>query len=81
MEIRDNIAFKVIAIEENPKEREIDFKLRQIGTSDEDGYFSSLNIAIVGTAIVGTDIIYSGGNPPFYAPYLNAALVGSSVVS
>ncbi len=81
VEIRDNIAFKVIAIEENPKEREIDFKLRQIGTSDEDGYFSSLNIAIVGTAIVGTDIIYSGGNPPFYAPYLNAALVGSSVVS
>ncbi|MCK5608295.1 hypothetical protein KAR91_40815 [Candidatus Pacearchaeota archaeon] len=81
LEIRDNVAFKVLGIEEIPKSQEISFKMRQIGTSDEDGYFTSLDEPIVGIAIVGVSIIASGGTGPFYAPYTNAAVVGESIVS
>ena len=43
IEIKSDIAFKIINIDEDPKSFEMIIKIRQIGTNVGDGYFAERN--------------------------------------
>ena len=63
IEIRSDVAFKIIHIEEDPKGLEMIIKLRQIGTNVGDGYFSETESSLIGLAIIGKSKILGDGDP------------------
>lgn len=81
LSINPKVAFKVIEIQEDPAKFSAFLKLRQIGNSLGDGYFTDANQAIVGFAVVGTSQIGEGGSPSdtWNPSVVGAALIGSTM--
>lgn len=78
-----NFAFKVIEIDENPKQFTSILKLRQVGTTPSDGVFNTPENCIVGWAVVGTAVICVGGNAcdQYNPSVVGAAQVGCTLVA
>lgn len=77
-EISRNIGFKVIEIIENPQEFITTLKLRQIGQTLSDGWFTTpLSCAIVGFAVIGDAVICGDGDP---CDAYNPAVIGSAKI-
>jgi hypothetical protein len=81
--IEENIGFKVIEIDENPKTFETLLKLRQVGTGFSDGVFNAPGNAIVGFAVIGTAEIQAGGTDcdKYQGSPVGAAKIGCTAVS
>lgn len=81
LSIPQEAGFKVIQIEEDTKEFITTLKLRQIGHTLSDGYFTSPGNAIVGFAIIGAGIIADGSDPDdmWNPSVVGAALIGSTM--
>lgn len=80
--ISPQIAFKVIEIQEDPKSFTAFLKLRQIGSSVEDGYFTDDLTGIIGYAVIGISIIGVGGDPDdaFNVSVIGAAKIGATEI-
>lgn len=77
------MAFKVIEIDQDPNTFTSIVKLRQIGTSLSDGWFTNPTSSIIGFAIVGAAKIGGTGdtNAQWNPSVIGAALVGSTNVA
>lgn len=81
LQVSKNIAFKVIEINENPKDFTTILKLRQIGTSISDGVFNVEDSSIIGFAVIGKAKIKPGATDPWNPSVVGAAKIGFTRVS
>lgn len=83
LEISPNTAFKIIGIEENPKDFTIRLKLRQTGIDTNDGLFSLPGSCIIGYAVIGDAVICSGGSDcdTFLNAHVGAGKIGCTQVA
>jgi len=75
--IHRNVAFKILEIDENPRDFTSVLKLRQAGFTFTDGYFNEQPSCIVGFAVVGEGNICAGGTA---CDTYNPAAVGGAQV-
>jgi len=80
--IPPEVAFKVVAIAENPKNFETVLKLRQMGVSTGDGYFTNPESSIIGFAKIGSAPIGGTGTAcdKYSVAYLGGARIGCTKV-
>lgn len=83
LSVDPRISFKVIEIQEDPNKFSAFLKLRQIGNSIEDGYFTDDLTGIVGFAVIGVSFIGGVGDPDglWNPSVIGAALIGSTEVA
>ncbi len=74
------IAFKIIEIEEDPNNFTAFLKLRQIGNSVEDGFFTDDLTGIVGFGVIGIAIIGGTGSESYNPSAIGAAKIGVTEV-
>ena len=82
LSVLPNVAFKIIEIDQDPNTFTTILKLRQIGTTQSDGYFNVPTSSIVGFALIGSaKIAGTGSTDAQWNPsILGAAVVGSTVL-
>lgn len=83
IEIRKDIAFKAISIEEDPKALEMIIKLRQVGNGVSDGYFSEVASSLIGLAVIGKAIIAGEGDlgDSYNPSVIGAAKIGLTKIA
>jgi hypothetical protein len=81
--IPPNVAWKVIERVDNPKNFDTTLKLRQAGTSLEDGYFNFPGSSIIGYAVIGVATIGGTGDSAdtWNPSVIGAARVGSTEIA
>lgn len=63
LSIHPNVAFKIIEMDEDPKNFTTLIKLRQTGKDHHDGYFTTIAASIVGFAVVDESVVGAGADP------------------
>jgi hypothetical protein len=81
IDVQPTVAWKVILIEENPKDFTKNLKLRQIGKNISDGYFNIEGSALVGFAIIGIAKIRGTGTISYNPSVVGAAVINNTKIS
>jgi hypothetical protein len=76
-----NMGFKIIEMIENPKDYVTTLKLRQIGKTISDGWFSTPTSSIIGFGIIGLSKIAGPGAPSWNPSVTGAAKIGSTKIA